>query len=271
MIALLDDDRNLLYTSDRESYGTLPFDISLSDSTSLKEINFNLKLVNSPGDSAVDYTKFHKDSLGIVYTNIENNSKTVLPDQSIFIFFNKYKPLRESFGNSLRIADENNVPEKVVFNWKNDSLVEVFPANRFAMNKGYNLTFRINTNGDSIYDYRLYFRTVNNNSFGEMKGSIESTYETTDTYPVKMELSAINVVPYLKYSFDVSDTVFSFINILEASYTLFAYIDKNHNGVYDYGNPFPFEYSEPFYAYPQQLGIKGGWTVENVIIKFNKQ
>lgn len=270
MIALQDDDRNLLYTAERENYGTLPFDINLSDSTSLTEINFNLKNVTSPGDSSVDYTKFSKDSLGIVYTSIENNSKTVLPEQSIFIFFNKFKPTRENFVNSLRIADENNIPEKVVFNWKNDSLVEVFPANRFVMNKGYSLTFRINTKGDSVYDYRLYFRTVSNNSFGEMKGSIQSSYDTTDTFPVKLELSALEVKPFLRYSFDVNDTTFSFNKILEATYTLFAYIDKNHNGVYDFGNPFPFEYSEPFFVYPQQLGIKGGWTVENVILKFTK-
>ena len=42
----------------------------------------------------------------------------------------------------------------------------------------------------------------------------------------------------------------------------------NNNSAYDYGNPFPFDYSEPFVYYPTPVNIKGGWVVENVNINF---
>jgi hypothetical protein len=58
--------------------------------------------------------------------------------------------------------------------------------------------------------------------------------------------------------------------MLESEYSLFSYVDINNNSEFDYGYPFPFEYSEPFFIYPQRLNIKGGWTVENVSVNFIK-
>ncbi len=270
LLAIQDDDKNLLYSADRENFGVLPFDLSIQDSVSVKNVNFYLKNISPSADSSEDVSKFYKDTLGIVYSSIENDSKLVLPEQSIFIFFNKFKPSRDDLVSSLKVTDENNIPEKIVFNWKNDSLAEVFSANRFAMNKNYVLSFALKTHNDSVYNYKLRFRTVNINSFGEMKGSIVSSYDTTETFPVKIEMTASALKPPVKYSFSVSDTVFLLKGILEADYTLYAYIDKNDKGVYDYGSPFPYQYSAPFFVYPSLINIKGGWTVENVVLKFNK-
>ncbi|HJY63256.1 MAG TPA: hypothetical protein VJ455_03795, partial [Ignavibacteria bacterium] len=61
-----------------------------------------------------------------------------------------------------------------------------------------------------------------------------------------------------------------FVNILEAEYNLFSYIDLNSDNAYNYGYPYPFSNSEPFFVYPGSLRIRGGWTVENVVIGFNK-
>lgn len=125
---------------------------------------------------------------------------------------------------------------------------------------------------DSLYKFRLNFRTVSVNSFGDLKGRIVTNAENFDfsTNTIKLNLEASKLVPVLRYSFDVRDSVFSFKNILESDYNLFAYIDLNNSGSYNYGNPYPFEFSEPFYIYPQSLNIKGGWTVENVTIIFNR-
>src|SRR4029077_17086266 len=103
---------------------------------------------------------------------------------------NKYKPLRDDFITSFKITDENNNPEKVVYNWKNDSLVEVFSSNRFGMNKNYYMSFSLKTLRDSVYNFKFKFRTVNVNSFGEMNGSVFSNYDTTETFPIKVEMSA---------------------------------------------------------------------------------
>lgn len=272
IIAIIDEDRNLLFTSERESYGVLPFDAEVKDSVNTGGLNFNLKTIDPKAVTVpeLDYTKYFKDSLGIVYTSVEPGSLTVLPDQSIFIFFAAKKPSREELTGSLKITGEDGISERVVYNWKNDSLVEVFAQNKFGSNKKYRLTLPVKTGIDTVYNFSLTFRTVSVNSFGDIKGRVQSNYNELPIieYPVKIELTADKIIPVLKYNFEVRDSVFAFKNLLDASYRLFSFIDRNNNNAYDHGYPFPFEYSEPFMFYPTLIGIKGGWTVENVNINF---
>jgi hypothetical protein len=272
LISIYDEDKNLLYTSGRENFAVLPFDLDIKDSVTTPGINMYMKQISaSTLLPELDYTKYYQDTASIIYTSLEPGSSLVLPDQSIFIFFNRFRPTREELVNNLKITDENGTAERTVFNWKNDSLVEVFAANKFAMNRKYELRLDIKTQGDSIYTFRLPFRTITINSFGELKGRLSADPESLNgDSPVRIELSAEKLVPVVKYGFDVRDTVFEFKNLLEANYNLFSFIDKNNNGVYDYGYPMPFEYSEQFYIYPSLIGIKGGWTVENVNIKLEK-
>lgn len=274
LIALIDDDHNLLFTSERENYGVMPYDILLPDSGKIGNANFYLKIIaEKPSVPAeLDYTKYYKDSSGIVYTSIENDTRIVAPDQSIYVFFNSHKPTRESFVNSLKITGEDNQQEKIVFNWKNDSLVEIFAANKFKPNFKYTLEFALNIAKDSVYNFKLKFKTVGKNSFGEMSGSVRTNYENfkISDYTVKLNMETKDVIPVIKYSFDLRDTAYSLSNILEAEYNIFSFIDLDSDGEYNYGNPYPFTNSEPFFIPAQALRIRGGWTVENVVISFNK-
>lgn len=272
LIAVKDDDRNLLFTSERESYGVLSYDINLADSALIKNANFYMKVISTkePLPPELDYTKYFKDTFDIVYTSIEKDTRIVSPDQSIFIFFNRHKPQRENFVTSFKIVGADNQPEKMVFNWKNDSLVEVFAANKFKQNFSYDMLFDLPISRDSVYNFSLKFKTVGKNSFGELKGSIRTNLDTISLleYPVKIELEASGVTPVIKYSFEARDTVFSLTNILEAEYSLFSYMDLNSDNAYNFGYPYPFSHSEPFYIYPQALRVRGGWTVENVVINY---
>lgn len=273
-ITIVDEDRNLLFTSERESYGVLPFDIDVGDSALSGSLDFYMRDITAKDSlqPELDYSKYFKDSLNIVYSSVENGSTTVLPDQSVFIFFNNFRPERSTLVNSLKITDENGTTARVVYNWKNDSLVEIFAADKFATNRKYNITFTILTFNDSVYNYSLSFRTVSENSFGELKGKISSNYEdlTIFTNPVRLEFTTSGIVPPIKYNIDVTDSVFSVSRMLEAQYTLFAYVDVNSSGTFNYGFPYPFEPSEPFVIYPQPISVKGGWTVENVNVVFSK-
>ncbi len=272
IIADYDEDKNLLYTADREDYGVLSRDIHINDSDEVKNENFYMKKVTSQTEqSGPDVSTYFRDSLEIIFTSIETGSKTVLPDQSIFIYFNKYRPSREDFVRNLTIKDVNGVPVKIVFNWSSDSLVEVFSANKFELDKSYSLALKLNTAKDSVYNYSMDFTVISHNSFGEIKGDIRNK-NVTDSLPVQVHFEFISKTlrPEVKYSFNVSDTLFSFNNIVEADYSLFAYIDLNRNDKFDQGNPYPFVYSEPFFQYPRDISIRGGWAVEDVIIDFTR-
>jgi hypothetical protein len=267
IIAVEDEDRNLLYTSDRESYGVLTKDAALDDSTQLTDINFFMKNINKVSASSIDISNFFRDSLEFVFSSIENESRSVLPGQSIFFFFNKHRPTREDFVNSFVLKDDFGNSEKVVFNWRSDSLLEIFSPANFGYNKNYEASFKIHYAKDSTYSYDLKFRIVSANSFGEIKGVIRNP-EQSEEKPVHIELRSDSTKPIIQYAFDVKDSVFELKNIYEADYSLFSYVDNNGNGEFDYGNPYPFEYSEPFYVYPKKISVKGGWAIENVILKF---
>jgi hypothetical protein len=271
VIAVFDDDRNLLYTSERENYGVLTKDMILKDSLQIGNVDFFIKHLEQKKGSAdlPDIENFFKDSLDIVYSSVDNNSRNVLPEQSIYIMFNKAMPSRAEFVNSFSVRDENNLDEKVVFNWHNDSLVEIFAPGKFGMNKTYRLSFNIKTGKDSSYNYLLKFKTAGSNSFGEITGIVKGNLKAAgESYPVIIDLLSSEKDRRIKYSITASDTVFMIDHVLEGDYTLFSYIDLNLNGEYDFGNPFPLTYSEPFYLYPEELSVKGGWAVENLIIDF---
>ncbi len=276
VIAVDDDDKNYLYTSERENYGVLPGDLTLNEDEALKSVNFLMKQLNAIDTLSEVYTdKYFKDSANIVSTSIQDDSRNILPEQSIFILFRHFKPSRETFVNSMQVKNENNVSEKTVFNWRNDSLVEVFAANKFEFAREYTLSFSLNTDKDTLYNFNLKFRTVSKNSYGSLKGSVrEFSYDSAEVaneIPViRILLTSKDLNPPFRFSFDCADSVFSINKIIEADYTLFAFIDSKGTGSYEYGNPFPYSGSDPFTFYPQVISIKGGWSVENVIITFTK-
>jgi hypothetical protein len=271
IIAIEDEDRNLFYTTDRENYAVLSGDFYINDSAQIKNVDFFLRKINKADEYGFNLSDFFKDSLGIVSSSVENDSRNVLPDQSLFFYFTKSIPTREDFVKSFSMKDEAGNFKKTVFNWRNDSLVEIITAERMDFAKDHIVSFQTNLAKDSVYNYVLKFKTVSSNSFGEVNGFIRNL--SGDKYkdlPVIVNLTSIDLKPEVKYSFTENDTVFSLKGIYEAGYSLFSFIDKNVNGTYDYGNPYPFEFSEPFYVYPQIISAKGGWAIENVIINFSK-
>jgi len=271
IIAVDDDDRNLLYTADRESYGVLPYDFVLQDSSGIKNINIYLKDVKKiQTGNLPDVSDFFKDTLDIVNSSIENGYKNVLPDQSIFLFFKKYRPQREDLVKSLKVQDENNRNAKIIFNWLNDSLVEIFAPDKYSFNSKYTLSFNLKTLNDSTYQYKLNYNTISINSYGELKGVIQISRNDTNLASVVVQLTSSGLKPELKYSFTLTDTLMDVKNILEADYTVFSFLDRDGSGDYDFGSAYPFKYSEPFYIYPQTVSIKGGWAVENMILSFSR-
>lgn len=55
-----------------------------------------------------------------------------------------------------------------------------------------------------------------------------------------------------------------FSNIQPGAYRLSVYHDRNGNGTYDGGNPFPFIPAERFAVYAQEINIRARWTIENI-------
>lgn len=60
---------------------------------------------------------------------------------------------------------------------------------------------------------------------------------------------------------------FAFRNLGEGQYLLRAYRDRNGNGLFDPGRPFPFQPSERFAVYPDTLKLRARWPLEGVTVE----
>ncbi|MCX7878704.1 MAG: Ig-like domain-containing protein [Ignavibacteria bacterium] len=264
LIALEDDDKNFFYTQGRENYGVLPYDITILDSNVISNVDFIIKNISPEEEEKF----FFPDSLSIVYSSVENGSLNVIPYESIYFLFKKHIPSREEFTSNFRFKDElSEINLRPVFIWKNDSTVEVFTSEKLGYGKRYSITFSFRIKEDSVYNFRMNFMTAGQNLFGEIKGKIQSDYLAQN---VVIEMKNSEKKPERKLKFISDQNNFSFSEIFEGSYNIFAFIDENNNMEYDYGSPYPFQASEPFFIYPQDVKIRGGWSVENILIKFIK-
>jgi hypothetical protein len=272
VIAIKDDDKNYLYSEGIEDYGVLSRDIKINDTDKISNISFYMNTRTGTDSSLIEWKNFARDTLNIVHSSIPDNSVNAPLDQGITFFFNRFKPEREYLGNNFRLTDAANNTERVVFTWKNDSLVQVYPVNNFKPGTMYKASFPLKLAADTLYNYSLRFRTVTANSYGNVKGVVRRSiaYDNNiQSAPLIMKFETTNnTAPVMSYSFEVNDTTFSFSNIIEADYSIFTFIDVNKNGIFDLGSVYPFQFSEPFYTYPSTVGIKGGWVVENVVINF---
>ena len=60
---------------------------------------------------------------------------------------------------------------------------------------------------------------------------------------------------------------FTFPQIVEGKYTFQAFRDRNRNGKYDVGKPFPFIYSERQSLITDTLKVRARWPLEGVVIQ----
>ena len=266
LLAVDDMDNNLLYTKDRENYSVLPYDIEIGDSSCFEDVNFLMTDFKIPELAPIrDTSVYYPDSLYLIYCSVENNSKFVLPDQNILFYFNKYIPDRKFLTENFSVTDEYGSSTKIVYNWINDSLLEIFPQTTFTEGNRYDISFKFAIFNDSLYQYRLSFRVASSYMFGELKGYINSDFAA---YPVIIEIYTMKGRTTVRYRLAFSEDKYIFPRVLESSYNLYAFVDINYNMKYDHGYPYPWQGSEPFYIYPKTIDIRGGWITENLGITF---
>jgi hypothetical protein len=268
LIAVEDDDKNLLYTIDRENFGLLPKDVEVYDSVTNLNNNFYLKKIDDKS-LQIDQSKFFKDSLNIISSSVKSNS-SISSDQSIFLGFRNFSNTREQFQNSFKFTQDNGILARYIANWRNDSLVEIFPVNGLPPASNFIVTLSIKFDNDSLYNYSLKFKTYSLNSYGDLKGRIilNDSQNFSNTYILIFTRNDSTNVSFQQYKFEIKDSVFSVNKIIEGDYSLFAFEDINNNSLYDYGSLSPFSFAEKFFIYPQKILAKGGWAVENIVVNF---
>jgi hypothetical protein len=203
--------------------------LPFQDSTEYRRVNTKFDFIFNNGIDT---------SAGILNFNFINS------EDSSSISFNKFIN-----GNTITLVPETDLPDNKWF----AITAELKNLHSYSNKKMLDTTFK------------LRFKTEN----FKIKGTISGT--------VLIDIDVCSFNKYLiirrKNSSDLYLTKLNdkyeweFKNIETGEYTAEMFCDVDGNGMYSFGNPFPFTYSEPFVAFKEEIKIKPRWTLENIILK----
>ncbi|MDQ3193631.1 MAG: Ig-like domain-containing protein, partial [Bacteroidota bacterium] len=187
IFAITDEDRNNLYDKDLDKIAILSKDYRLTgDSNEIAEVNLLLKEIE-PDKFSRDFVAMLKpDSISFISANISNDEKNIPPEYRFYFYFRNNSLSKQDIVNNFSLRDSaNNVSYRTVFNWLNDSLVEVFTTEKLNASSAFEISIDLTGTGRN-YFYKIKFYTAGKNSFGKLSGKI--TRAGSGSSPVYVQL-----------------------------------------------------------------------------------
>lgn len=195
---------------------------------------------------------------------------SLLPHLVVFLT----EPVRNSRPDEIAgLRDSSGAIVACSIGWLNAAAITVRPLQDLTRKAWYRLSVRIpmliDPSGNRGYDTTrvLRFETIDSERFSSVEGFVLDA-NMSDTGLIF--LRAINT----SRSADVAKAVsiprpgpFTMGDIVEGKYTVYAFRDRNKNGIFDAGTVFPFVPSERFSFFRDTVRVRARWPVEGVIIE----
>lgn len=209
-------------------------------------------------------------SIKIVKTDPLPNSKIDFINSRIFIYFDDAF-VKEKINGAIDLSDSSGNKIPISISFTDDATLLLMPLIKLKPDNNYILKIDLNffedANGnktDSVY--QLKFSTLTGLEFTGLSGKIENGDST-----LILVLESVSN-PDKKYYHKIkSNPNFSFERIEAGNYKLWAFEDKNQDGIYDFGWFATFRFSEKFYVYPEELTLKPRWTLTDLIFKIKSE
>jgi hypothetical protein len=207
------------------------------------------------------------------FTNIRQNQKDLLPDDSVHIEFSE-AVRRGSFEGGFSLVDSAKKAVAGRFIWGGSTHVTFLPSPELRLDMAY--TARVHL--DSVVDLsgNRWKDSVLNRQFStQQEGSLSSISGTVsdsgNNAKGRIMLRADNIANKgmnpRKLTVGPSAS-FELNRLAEGRYVITAFRDTDSNGVFSFGKPFPFRPSERFTIYPDTLKLRARWPMEGVTIRF---
>jgi uncharacterized protein (DUF2141 family) len=265
---VFDNDRNGFFDKEFEYISVTEKDVEVKDTIPNTGVNFILKDVLLQSDfysSKEFYKSLLPDTTGTVYSNISDGDKNVGMMSRIFFYFKNRMVTKDDVAGSSVMQDTLGNKVKLIYNWMNDSLLEVIPTVGLYNNAPLSFKFSYSKNG-SERKYKLNFTIAGERKIGEIKGSIADKYKIES--PVVIQLINKNKREINFTRTITSDSTFSFPGLIEGTYYIIAFLDSDSDGKYTSGQYYPYKPSEKIIVYSSVLNLKGGWNIENIVLSF---
>ncbi len=111
------------------------------------------------------------------------------------------------------------------------------------------------------------FSTIGRDTLGSMSGAIKLQHDEDAVYPIMLTFNPAR--DGVRAGMRVAPGVDSFqVELLPGNYTISAFIDRNDNGVYDYGSLRPYRLAEPFRAQSDTIRVRTRFESSGVVVEF---
>ncbi|MCI0706020.1 MAG: Ig-like domain-containing protein [Ignavibacteriae bacterium] len=181
---------------------------------------------------------------------------------------------RESVENAITLKDSQSVRVQHSLHWLNDITVAVRPSRPLVSQMWYALTIDLpnikNSRGlRGEGDPRVFkFETVDADALSSIEGVVVDGNEKDATGPFILTARNTATKEGKEHLLKLEKPGnFAITNLPEGQYVLSAFRDRNNNGKYDAGRPYPFSSSERFAVYPDTLKLRARWPLEGVKVE----
>lgn len=198
------------------------------------------------------------------------DQKDVMLDQNIRLVFNESIDTT-AFIQGFSLIDTLTGSIPGMFEWNNPAEVLFNPEYDFKSKTVYKVTLSgkwvKDRFGNSLDDTLYQFKTINKDTLSGISGTIidPDGFETNGIYVHLHQIDNEDI--NYKQKTDSSGH-FTFDKILPGQYTISCFSDKDGNGSYTYGNPYPFIAAERYIVYGDTVLAKPRWpnSGNNIIL-----
>jgi len=194
--------------------------------------------------------------------------KDVYHKKDIHLIFNESIDT-VTFSKGFSLVDTLTGSISGVFKWFNPAEVSFILKNSFDSQTVYRVTLSgewiKDLSGNSLNDTLYYFKTLNKDTLSGISGRIinPNMLEKSNVYVTLTQTE--NEEIFYRQKMDSSGD-FNFKQIIPGNYIISCFCDRDLNGVYSYGNPFPFIEAERLIVFSDTVLAKSRWpNAENNI------
>jgi len=174
----------------------------------------------------------------------------------------------------LNLFDNNKQPVAVEKKHISDAVISLRPEKqlmsqtwytlRAEMRKLHDWTGRVCRDSTKTW----HFETLDNEDLSSVEGIVIDECKTDTTGSLYVTADQIGEKTSKHYIVKPDATGnFLFPQVAEGRYVFQSFRDRNNNGKYDTGNPFPFVYSERLSSFSDTLRVRARWPLEGVKIR----
>lgn len=205
----------------------------------------------------------------IEYVRPRPNQRNVHPEEHVTLQFS-YPVRTEKTERAIWVVDTNEVALTGDYIWQDETAVTFKPRRLMESKMPYTVVVELDSlpaKAGLVYEDSLYtsrFTVMDRDLLGAMEGELLSGQDTPFTVKSEKVRSTDDTRRY-RYT-RRGGGPFTMRHIPEGEYTLWAFIDPDESGQYDYGEVFPFRGSAPFVTYPDTVRVRARWTVDGILL-----